>query len=248
MRVFQFAASGINDGRGPVSNIPWIFSLIIGISVCFFTSCKKEKDDSGSGRINKVLILGNSLTQHGPEPGMGWYGNWGMAASSEENDFVHLLIQKFHTYDKYVNVKYGNIAENFEKKFWNFDSLDFKIYKDFAADLIIIRLGENVNDSYANYYGLNTYLLYLIDYLRKDPGVVICCTSSFWPNTNIDDQIENLCLNNGFLFVSLSGLYIDKTNTAIDEFDNPVVGAHPSDKGMKSIANRIWAEVNIFFI
>ena len=39
----------------------------------------------------RVLFLGNSITLHGPAPAIGWTGNWGMAASAERLDYVHLL-------------------------------------------------------------------------------------------------------------------------------------------------------------
>ncbi len=228
-------------------NALWIFFLIAGIVAGLFSSCQKDKGDSGFVRINKVLILGNSITQHDPDASLGWYGNWGMAASSVKNDYVHLLIGKCRNYNKQVVLEYGNIALSFEKRFWTFDTLGFKSYKDFGADLIIIRLGENVNDSYANQYGFDAYLFELINYLRKDTGVVVCCTGSFWPNVYIDAQIENLSLHEGYIFVPLSDLYKDKKNTAMDGFENTIVGAHPSDKGMENIANRIWAKISFCF-
>ena len=42
----------------------------------------------------KVLFVGNSITKHAPAPTIGWYGDWGMAASKKENDYVHLIMKK----------------------------------------------------------------------------------------------------------------------------------------------------------
>lgn len=41
----------------------------------------------------KILIVGNSITRHGVLPSIGWYHDFGMAASAEENDYVHLLMK-----------------------------------------------------------------------------------------------------------------------------------------------------------
>ena len=34
----------------------------------------------------RVMFLGNSITYHEPKEEIGWYGSWGMAASSKESD------------------------------------------------------------------------------------------------------------------------------------------------------------------
>ncbi len=45
----------------------------------------------GSLPAARVLFPGNSITLHGPAPAIGWTGNWGMAASAEHLDYVHLV-------------------------------------------------------------------------------------------------------------------------------------------------------------
>ena len=42
----------------------------------------------------KILFLGNSITRHGKAENLGWLGDWGMAASRKENDYVHKLISR----------------------------------------------------------------------------------------------------------------------------------------------------------
>ena len=39
----------------------------------------------------RVMFVGNSITLHGKNANIGWHNECGMAASSKEKDYVHLL-------------------------------------------------------------------------------------------------------------------------------------------------------------
>jgi alpha-galactosidase len=93
----------------------------------------------------KVLFLGNSITKHGPKDDIGWSGNWGMAASAESKDYVHLVTQALTEKSGATpEILVKNIAD-FERAHVGYD-LDGKLKEavTFAPDLIILAIGENV--------------------------------------------------------------------------------------------------------
>ena len=78
------------------------FILLISLcSIILFSNCS---DDISSLRLlplnieietlDEILILGNSITYSSENHAIGWFGNWGMAASSQEKDYVHLFEEK----------------------------------------------------------------------------------------------------------------------------------------------------------
>jgi lysophospholipase L1-like esterase len=195
--------------------------------------------------FKRVLILGNSITAHGPAPDIGWNGNWGMAASKKENDFVHLLEAKFKARNKEVEVQYANIAGSFESKYWDFDKGALSEFKDkFQPDLIIVRLGENIPVNMLGQHSLAKALKSLITYVSNGRRVKVCITTTFWENKAVSDIIKKVGTAQHWDVVNLSGLSAQNGAMAVDQFTNKAVGSHPSDKGMKLIADEIWKKLS----
>lgn len=232
--------------------------LILFITCCALNACKKEKDteyitsDSDKTHytpstftqvnfrgINKVLIMGNSLTIHNSYPSLGWYQSCGMAASCEAKDFVHLLTTKIHNVNPYARIKYGRIGD-FELNFWNYDTTFFTENISFKPDLIIIQIGENIDDDKARSQGLRNHIVELVNRVKKDEHVTVCLTNDFWPNKYVSAEIEAACRMENYLLVNIADLYADRSNTGDGFFAHPGVANHPGDKGMNIIADRIW--------
>ena len=81
--------------------------------LCFLSisSCSDSEKAPEKKELN-VLILGNSVLAHQPAPDLGWYGDWGMAATAPENDFVHQYQKMMDESELYksVTVTSQNIA------------------------------------------------------------------------------------------------------------------------------------------
>lgn len=92
--------------------------------------------------IDTILVLGNSITKHPVKNEIGWHSDYGMAASAESNDFCHQLQGDLRKRNPQLVVVPKNIAK------WERNP---KVSKDSlfgsqlpSADVVIVRLGENV--------------------------------------------------------------------------------------------------------
>jgi hypothetical protein len=97
---------------------------------------------SAATMFRKVLFLGNSITKHGPKGDIDWTGNWGMAASAESKDYVHLVTKALaEKQGAAPEVLVKNIAD-FEREYADYDiATKLKEVVDFQADLIILAIG-----------------------------------------------------------------------------------------------------------
>ena len=202
----------------------------------------------GKLKVGKVLFLGNSITLHGPAPSIGWNGNWGMAATAKEKDFVHLLtakIAKAAGGEPVVKIK--NIAD-FERQFGTYDvAAGLKEELAQQADVIVIAIGENVaalntDDAKA---GFKKAFAGLLSELRKQGSATMFVRSCFWANPAKDDILQTVCEEAGGIFVDNRKLGADEANYARSErkIEHAGVAAHPGDQGMQAIADALWLAI-----
>jgi hypothetical protein len=183
----------------------------------------------------RVLVFGNSITRHAPKAEIGWYGDYGMAASCAEKDYVHRLYAKLTESGREVYMRVRQTAA-WELEFMAGDYFSrFDGEKDFGADIIIFRLGENVKSAEFPYFC--EAAKDLIDYVNSKCGKVLI-TTCFWRNEVLDEAIKELADANSYALVDIGCL--DDSLMALGLFEHSGVAAHPGDEGMEFIANKIF--------
>ena len=188
----------------------------------------------------KVLFLGNSITLHEKKPEIGWYNNWGMAASKMENDYVHLVVKGLENHYGEFNYCITNVGL-WEQNFWDDAVLkSFYASSDFSADIVIVRLGENINRDRLKDYNFEEYFEKFVRYFSRQATRIII-TNLFWPYEELDAAIKNVSKYVNGQYVSISDLGCEDENKAIGLFEHEGVALHPGDKGMAKIAERILA-------
>jgi hypothetical protein len=183
----------------------------------------------------RVLVIGNSITRHGPKEDIGWFGDWGMAASSRETDFVHRLYAMMTESGKdvYMRVRQGTYWEcNFLKEDTH---PDFAGERDFKPDLIVFRLGDNVKLSEVPYF--KDALIKFIDFLKSDHTKIVF-TTVFYNSEERNSILREVAAMFGSPCAEIVRRDIGDTATGL--FEHSGVAGHPGDRGMEMIAKNIF--------
>ncbi len=198
--------------------------------------------------IRRILFLGNSITLHGPKEDIGWTGNWGMAASSEDKDYVHLVAAAVarHT-GSTPQIRVTNIAD-FERNYASYDVAgQLKDFFAFDPDLVVLAIGENVSplgsDDAKAQFKAGVMRILGCALAKRHPLVVV--RSCFWPDPAKDQMLRQACQEAGGIFVDAGPIGRDAANAARAErsFKHDGVAGHPGDRGMKAIADAITQAV-----
>jgi alpha-galactosidase len=217
--------------------------LVFLLLACFITQTCAQTS------YKKVLFLGNSITKHGPKADIDWSGNWGMAASAEAKDYVHLvtkaLTEKQGTAPE-VLVK--NIAD-YERAYAGYDiATKLKEAVDFQADLIILAIGENVPGlkTPEDKVKLQESVTKLLTTLKGGRKPTILVRSCFWANAAKDEALRGACDAVSGIHVDISALGKDEKNYARSErpYKHAGVANHPGDAGMAAVADALVKALN----
>ena len=193
----------------------------------------------------RIMFLGNSITRHGAREEVGWFNNWGMAASSKENDYVHRVIS--FVQEKYPQASFCIVqGAEWERAYKDYDFDEkYSEAKTFNPDIMICLISENVSMSEYEDEAFAENMHKFHTYLKGDSkDCVIIQGSNFFSNADKDKGIKLCSERYAITYVDMFDISRDEANLAIGLFEHKGVQIHPGDKGMKEIADRFIAELN----
>ena len=202
-------------------------------------SCRER----AAGGAFRVLIYGNSIALHGRAPKIGWNADWGMAASAREKDFAHLVVAGLEAKrGERADFRIRNIAvleRNFRTNLMHVADLASDVA--YAPDYVVIAIGENAPP--IGEKDVSDYTRFLVTLAKplvesaKRPRVVM--RSPFWRNAVKADCTAKAAAEVGATYVDAGSLGEQESNMALGLFENKGVAKHPSDLGMRRLAELI---------
>lgn len=196
---------------------------------------KKFYYEVAKGNGIRVLFVGNSITKHSPKPEVGWNNNCGMAASSVDKDYVHILTSKIREYHTNAAVSILQVAR-YEMDFEHIDEIPgFFEAAEFKPDIVTMFFGANVNKAYDTAENHTKTFGKAVEDLRNllDSGnTFFLISQGFYIRPVLDAEKEAVAKKYGDAFVNMED--IRQREDTHGQFN------HPGDVGMQAIADRFW--------
>ncbi len=217
----------------------------------------------------RIQFWGCSTARHGASSALAWTGNWGMAASSEDKDYVHRLVARLEeefypskvTFDVVATSAYDQEVSadtDSEKDYSNVNSFVdiMRAVEQNKPNIIVTGQTENIRDTVKEDCLLNAYTQVYDTMYELVPDAIILAQ-----HCAIDhrDYIETLHANLVDRYKNMGKVFInyDADLPGHPEFyasewlllnpPQPGVAAHPGDKGMDELA-RVECEYLVPYI
>jgi lysophospholipase L1-like esterase len=236
----------------------YLTKYLLFLSLCGFAAAQLHAQGAANPKsFHKILFLGDSITHSVPGPQIGWTGDWGMAASAADKDYVHLFLAQLAAARIAKGQEAGNPVPPAAPapEVWIFNEGGGKVtdkvpfvdkISAFHADLAIVQLGENDHQNVTVEGFQQPYEKLLAAIRAGNPNARILCAGvwGLWPT---GDQTKNVmvraaCQKYGATFADMSKAFSDPANRVGSEnrFTNTAVNWHPGDAGMAAYAKAFW--------
>lgn len=199
---------------------------------------------------SRIGVIGNSILQHAPLPELGWNANRGMAASADDKDMRALLRAYARTKNPSAEVV-GIQANTWEATYATNDLSGFNAYRSEPLDILVVRLGENVNDAdvFNNKAQFKQKYVAMVNYVLNGKNIPVVVTTSLWDKPNTSAAIREIATENNYRLVELEtmrlGIPANNGYYALDQmqYTDQAVRNHPNDAGMQEIVNRLIPKI-----
>ncbi len=217
-----------------------------------------ERIEAEKDKSFDYLAIGNSITRH-PPAGELWYGDWGMAASDADHDYVHLVgaeLEKRYSESTFTAFNYTCWEAPYYMRNNTLQYLDGALNED--LDYITIELGENIVRGDETYDEMVETLKEdyseLIDYIEeKCPKAKIVIIGTYWENDYVLEAEEYVCVRKGIEYIDVSAVRGSEYRVGAGEdvqvmgvdgqlhaiTDANGVGQHPGDEAMEYYATQV---------
>ena len=202
------------------------------------SECVRFINPKGKGK--RIMFLGNSITFHSISEEIGWLGEWGMAASAKDKDYVHLLMSAINsTADDtaFCVCQVSSWECNYHK---GIDA--YKPFYDafsFNPDIIVARFIENCSGENFDNVLYKSALKNLLSELSNGNTTKVILTTGFWHHPG-DNAIREAAEEWNYPLIELGDLGELDEMKAVGFFSHSGVANHPGDLGMITIADRIF--------
>lgn len=181
----------------------------------------------------KIMFIGNSITKHAPRPKINWFNDCGMAASSLENDYVHLVVKKIESrYSVKVSFCIVQVA-NFERTFETADVTElYAEVKDYDPDIMIMFFGANVPSDYEERIDLKVTFGEQYENLRNflaGENTTVIHSQGFYIREKLEAEKKAVAEKYGDAIVNIESIRNREETHGMFN--------HPNDLGMKEIAD-----------
>lgn len=181
-----------------------------------------------------LVVIGNSITRHPPLASIGWAGDWGMAATTQAQDFAHVAGAALG-----LPVQANNFADLERTPASAAPRIPEYAARVSSTSIVVVELADNVPpgglEAFRPAYGQ------LLDAVKHARTLV--CVSTWWRNAEKDAAIEAECRGRGgrFVFIGDVKTLPENPDRASTRYWDAGVNDHPQDWSMAEIGLRVAA-------